>query len=364
MQSPLTDFPSSGSAPGLTDRCNRPVFVLGCPRSGTTVLYHMLLSAGDFAVYRSESNVFNLLAPRFGGMRSVSDRRELMGCWLRSMLFRVSGLDAAQIQAKITAECRSAGDFLRIVMEEVARVQKVRRWADCTPEHLLYMEQIKRQIPEALFIHIIRDGRDVALSYLKQGWAHPLRWDREEGLAFAGLYWEWIVSKGQEQGKRLGGDYQEVRFEELVAHPAETLSQIGEFIEHDLDYDRIQRVGIGSVTQPNSSFGGEAEGPFNPVARWKTKFSPEQKVAFESVAGDFLEELEYPVAPERRRSLRATRLRSTYLPIFETKLWLRDNTPLGRFVGLERLEIEPEDSTSEPLGGSQRKASSLPTLRE
>ena len=47
-----------------------PVFVLGCPRSGTTVLYHMLLSAGGFAVYRAESNVFNLLVPRFRGMRS------------------------------------------------------------------------------------------------------------------------------------------------------------------------------------------------------------------------------------------------------------------------------------------------------
>jgi hypothetical protein len=49
-------------------RNDAPVFVVGCPRSGTTVLYHMLLSAGGFAVYRSESNVFNLLVTRFGGM--------------------------------------------------------------------------------------------------------------------------------------------------------------------------------------------------------------------------------------------------------------------------------------------------------
>src|SRR5207253_7850464 len=91
----------------MNPRSKAPVFVLGCPRSGTTVLYHMLLSAGDFAVYRWESNVFNLLVPRFGGMRSTSDRRELMRCWLKSSLFRVSGLDAAQIEAKIMAECRS-----------------------------------------------------------------------------------------------------------------------------------------------------------------------------------------------------------------------------------------------------------------
>src|SRR5438876_646782 len=84
-----------------------PVFVLGCPRSGTTVLYHMLLSAGDFAIYRSESNVFNLLVPRFRGMRSASDRQGLMKSWLRSKLFRVSGLDENEIRPKILAECRS-----------------------------------------------------------------------------------------------------------------------------------------------------------------------------------------------------------------------------------------------------------------
>ena len=71
-------------------RKNAPVFVVGCPRSGTTVLYHMLLSAGGFGVYRSETNVFNLLAPRFGGMHSARDRKELMEVWLDSIMFRVS----------------------------------------------------------------------------------------------------------------------------------------------------------------------------------------------------------------------------------------------------------------------------------
>jgi hypothetical protein len=245
------------SAPGVSDRKTAPVFVLGYPRSGTTVLYHMLLSAGNFAVYRAESNVFNQLVPRFRGMRSSADRKELLDVWLRSKLFRVSGLDAREISARIMRDCRSGGDFLRILMQETARQQAVARWADCTPEHILYMEQIKREIPDALFIHIIRDGRDVALSYAKQGWSFPLPWDRHDRLGVAGLYWEWLVDKGREQGKRLGADYQEVRFEELVARPQETLSRLGSFIHHDLDYERIQRAGIGSVSEPNSSFLGE-----------------------------------------------------------------------------------------------------------
>ena len=132
--------------------------------------------------------------------------------WLKSKLFEVSGLHASAIHDKILHECQSAGDFLRIVMEESARVQGVERWADCTPDHLLYMREIKREIPDALFVHIIRDGRDVALSYAKQGWAYPFPWDRNQQVGVAGLYWEWIVSKGRTIGKELGHDRTMVSF--------------------------------------------------------------------------------------------------------------------------------------------------------
>ena len=342
MKSTADAATADRTEPVAAKRNQAPVFVLGCPRSGTTVLYHMLLSAGDFAVYRAESNVFNLLAPRFHGMRSATDRQNLLDVWLRSKLFRVSGLDAREISAKIMAECRSGGDFLRIVMQEIASQQGVRRWADCTPEHLVHMEEIKQQIPDALFIHIIRDGRDVALSFARQGWSHPLPWDRHDRLGVAGLYWAWLVRRGREQGKRLGADYQEVRFEELVANPQETLSRLSSFIDHDLNYQQIQSAGIGSVSEPNSSFAGESEGNFNPVARWKTKMSAKEIFAFEELVGDSLLELGYGPLSEGRpgQSLRATRMRATYLAMFEGKRWLRVNTPLGRFVHLERIEIE------------------------
>jgi len=141
----------------------------------------------------------------------------------------------------------------------------------------------------------------------------------------------------------LGADYREVSFEELNANPRETLARLGLFIDHDLDYDRIQRTGIGSVSEPNSSFADEAEGTFNPVARWKTKMSQEQIDAFDELIGDFLRELGYTPGSESksRTSLRVARLRATYLAMFEAKHWLRINTPLGRFVRLESLEIEP-----------------------
>src|SRR5215469_13427354 len=332
---PLMERRASG--PGT----KAPVFVLGCPRSGTTVLYHMLLSAGNFALYRAESNVLNLLGPKFGNLRSPQNRRRLLDAWLGSKLFQVTGLAPADIEPKIMSECRSAADFLRITMEETARKQGVERWAECTPEHLLHIPEIHREFPEALIIHIIRDGRDVALSYVKQNWAYPLPWDKHEHLAVAGMYWEWIVRRGREYGRRIGAHYREVRFEALVDHPRETLAELSDFIEHDLDYDRIQSAGIGSVSQPNTSFQGEArrEG-FHPVGRWKSKLSPQGIADFEALVGDFLHELGYILgSAQQHPGLRARRLRGTYFPYFTLKQWLKMNTPLGRRAHTGRMEI-------------------------
>lgn len=312
-------------------RKDAPVFVLGCVRSGTTLLYHMLLSAGDFAIYRSESNALNLLEPRFGDLSVLRNKERLMTAWLNSKLYWVSGLDADSIKAKVLAECQNGGDFLRIVMEEIARNQGVRRWADCTPEHLLYMQRIKQTVPDALIIHIIRDGRDVALSTAKVGFVRPLPWDRTPHEMVAGLYWEWMVHRGRAEGKNLGQDYIEVRFEDLVENPRQTLSMLSSFIEHDLDYDRIRKVGIGSVSQPNTSFSTNGGEKFSPVGRWKQAFSPEDLEVFEGLVGSTLRELDYPLATqgsERARDLK--RMRAIYKAYFDSKLWMKRKTPLGR----------------------------------
>jgi len=102
-----------------------PVFVLGCGRSGTTLLSHMLLSSGGFAVYRAETHVFNMIVPRFGNLNLYKRRQKLMDKWLQSHYFRLSGLQAEDIKAKIMSDCKNGGDFLRIVMESIAHNQDV-----------------------------------------------------------------------------------------------------------------------------------------------------------------------------------------------------------------------------------------------
>jgi hypothetical protein len=316
-----------------TPKRDAPVFIVGCIRSGTTLLYHMLLSAGGFAVYRSESNVFNLLEPRFGDLSISRNRERLMKAWLDSKLFAVSGLDAEQIRAKVLAEASNGGNFLRIVMGEIARKQGMHRWADCTPDHLAYLPRIKETIPDALIIHIIRDPRDVALSSEKQRFIRPLPWDRTPPTMVAGLYWEWIVSRGRKDSHQLGKDYIEVRFEDLVADPSAVLGKIGVFIDQEIDHQRILNVGIGSVSHPNTSFHESTEGTvFSPVGRWRSKFPPNELIAFESLVGGSMEALGYPLATADRTLLERAdlrRMRTLYHWYFDSKFYLRAKTPLG-----------------------------------
>jgi len=89
----------AASATGGSRR-HAPVFVVGCARSGTTLLYDTLMSAGGFAIYLGESNIFNLLAPRFGDLSVRKNRERMLDVWLGSRLFRVSGLERSQIEKK------------------------------------------------------------------------------------------------------------------------------------------------------------------------------------------------------------------------------------------------------------------------
>lgn len=330
-------------------RSKAPVFVLGCGRSGTKLLYHTLLSAGGFAVYRAESNAFNLIGLRFGSLARRENRRDLLDHWLRSKLFYRSGLSREEIEPKILEECRNAGDFLRILMETIARKQGVARWAECTPLHLLYLPLIKKLFPDALIVHIIRDGRDVAVSLDRIGWIKPFSWDRKRKSLAPAIFWKWIVSKGRKYGRAMGGDYLEVHYEDVVEKPRETLARIGIFIDHDLDYDRIRKNAQGSMVDPNSSFRGDGqEKESNPVGRWKTVLSADEVAQVESLIGDRLQETGYAlVTPaEQRRIGFSIGLMGFLYPIyFDAKLWLKTYTPLAKTADIERMGISAPPKT-------------------
>ncbi len=326
-------------------RGRTPVFIVGCHRSGTNLLYDTLLSAGGFAVYRGYLPIYKVVIPRCGPLSVAANRAKAINLFLRSKGFRRSGLEAAELSAKLEADCRTGGDFIRIVMEEIARKQGMPRWAVYDPDYVLHVERIKRDLPNALFLHIVRDGRDIALSLMKMGGFRPFPWSsKARGLLETAVYWEWMVHKGQHYGRMFPDSYLEVHYEELVDDPRKALAAVSQFIDQDLDYDRIQQGGVGRLRESNSSFLGEAElARQNPVNRWKERLSHDEVVAIESLVGGCLEDLGYPLTTdprERKPGARAKLMRAFYRNFLDGKLWAKLHTPVGRFSNMSVLDLE------------------------
>jgi Sulfotransferase family len=326
----------------MKSRKDSPVFVIGCHRSGTNLMYDTLLSAGGFAIYRASSPVYSTLIPLAGNLANAKNRERLMQLWLRSKQFRRSGLGHEEVRTKIQDECRNGGDFLRIVLGEVARHGRAGRWAVYDPDNILHIPTIKREVPDALFVHIVRDGRDIALSLSKMGGVRPLWWDGSRNLFAAGLNWQWMVRKGRRYGKAFPGDYTEIQYENLVNEPKQTLAQLAAFLDHDLDYDRVLRTGLGRVSDPNTTWKEESRTEFHPVGRWKEKLSPREISALEMLIGDCLEEFGYTLTKKDSQfslDLRLSLMRVLYPRYFDAKLSLKSNTPLGRFASTNPLEL-------------------------
>jgi Sulfotransferase family len=315
-----------------SSRSTAPVFVVGSARSGTTLFYDMLLSAGGFAVYLAESNVFNMLGPYFGNLRTRGDRENLLRVWTGSKLFRATGLDKSEIEPQVLEDCHNPGDFLRAVMGTMARRQGMYRWAENSVEGRI--STIKKFIPEALIVHMIRDGRDVATSLHNSRYVRTLPWRTHISLAGAGVYWEWVVQRTCAAGRQFGGDYIEVHFENLIAAPQETLATVGKFLDHEIDYNRIRQVGYGSISKPNTLFSAELKGKFSPIGRWKKVFSASELHRFEGMIGPTLLKQGYELAsagdpPATTLEMRAAR--QFYRTLFDTK-WSVKNNSLGHWL--------------------------------
>jgi hypothetical protein len=157
-----------------------------------------------------------------------------------------------------------------------------------------------------------------------------------------------MVHTGRAYGNNFQADYIEIRYEDLITNPRETLRRLGTFIDHDLDYDRIQRTSLGCLSQTNSSFREEAPiGKINPLGRWKERLTHSEIAAIEATVGDSLQENGYALslpASERRRGLRLSWMRAMYPVFLGAKLWLKVHTLAGRFahMALLRLDEEPD----------------------
>ncbi|TYK43844.1 sulfotransferase family protein [Actinomadura decatromicini] len=218
---------------GPAQRDQRPIFILGCARSGTSLLQQMLHSHPRIAVPAETSFVLPAYTARceFGDLTVRDNRRELAD-WItrdRSTKFRVLGLDAAETSEEIVAGPPTLGSVVGTVFGAYARRFDKPRWGDRRPSYIRYAGSLLRMFPDAQFVHLVRDGRDCVASLLERPW-----YDQDVHHAISA--WREAVDRGRRLGARLGPDgYYEMQYERLVADPADELARLCAFLGEDFD---------------------------------------------------------------------------------------------------------------------------------
>lgn len=301
---------------------NNPMpIIVGVARSGTTLLRLMLDAHSELAITHEAgfipmaSNLSNPLSRMF--YRRLKNTAK-HGSWLNSLreeFFRTLSESStwndfhlgkeAFAEALLQLQPFSVAEGFRTFFRMYAMRFDKPRWGDKTPFYCQYLPVVQSVLPEAHFIHIIRDGRDVALS--------------GRGLPFTGGGIDVIGGNWVKQIRIARRDaancqrYLEIRYEDLVCKSADVLREICEFInlpyepgmEHYYLRANERLDELGTAYQPDGAVFATKDSRLHlhrltsrppeatRIGRWKTEMTREELATFNKTAGELLEELGY-----------------------------------------------------------------------
>ncbi len=281
-------------------------FIVGASRSGSTMLRLMLDRHPLLGIPPETHFLTSLPAVWRGAADPPAAAFEAIVNHERWPDFE---LDADAFRARlIESSACTLTEVLRVFYMLYASRHGKSRWGEKTPQYVLRMPQIAQLLPEARFVHIVRDGRDVALSVLSL-------WFGPTSIEEAASWWVERVRAGQRDGPTV--DYLEVRYERLVEQPVEELRRVCAFVEIDfqaemLSYhagalERMREMKDTPTSHTTVTSSDRAamrarlrarlsEPPdTTSVGRWRTEMSADQRRRFTAIAGDLLEELGYPL---------------------------------------------------------------------
>ncbi|QIL78558.1 sulfotransferase [Diaphorobacter sp. HDW4A] len=284
--------------------------IVGSPRSGTTLLRLMLDAHPALAI-----------PPETGFLAMPLPGAEIKDCraWFAHAITHFPpnatgwedfGIDSNVFErAVMELEPFNFAEGFRLFYRMYAARFGKQRWGDKTPLYCLHMPALQKLLPEAHFIHIIRDGRGSAASLRKQ-WFSP-----GESMAVQAQFWRANVVTAREAGA-LRLRYLEVRYEDLITNTEVELRRLCDFIELDFDpvmlsyhersagrllehQRRVTADGVVIVgeTQRRAQQVRTTQAPNKQLlASWRDDLSVREIEEFESVAGDLLRELGYAVS--------------------------------------------------------------------
>jgi sulfotransferase family protein len=279
-------------------------FICGATRSGTTLLRLMLDSHPELAI----PGETHFIVPLVRAMRKQRlEADQLADLIVEGDRWGDFHLDEAELRQRLRAlSPLTAADAVREFFGLYAERQGKVRWGDKTPGYVQRMRLIERVLPEARFIHIIRDGRDVALSVVPRSWGPAT-------VQAAAENWKLRIDRARRQAPHLK-HYLEVHYEDLITDTEGVLRQICEFIELDFDpamlsyheraserlaekaRDLSRPWGTVSAESRVESHKLASEPPREDrIARWKTLMSEEDRLKYEAIAGQALEAVGYEV---------------------------------------------------------------------
>jgi hypothetical protein len=285
------------------------VFVVGMNRSGTTLLRMMLDAHPELTIPPETHFVPELIkAVREPG----ATPEDALAAMKSAREWGDFGFSDEQMLTRLRALPELLpGPAVRTFYEAYMEQQGKQRWGEKTPTYVQKMRLIQRALPEARFVHVIRDGRDVALSVLD-------RTVRDLTAGDVAQRWRKKVGKAREDAPRLE-HYAEIRYEDLILDTEAVLRRVAEFTDlpwndamlryHERSGERLREMaralpGDGrakelSVERRMATHAMTTKPPSaDRVARWRTQMTAEQRAEFETVAGDLLAELGYPTGTD------------------------------------------------------------------
>jgi Sulfotransferase family len=298
---------------------NPYLFVVGCPRSGTTLLRRLLDAHPELAVVDETRWIDHWHAWR--GVSPGGVTRELVDRLLAHPRFGGLGLTGDDVLSLLDDGPVSYPAFVSKLFDLYGLRRGKELVGDKTPRYCRSISLLHRLFPRARFVHLIRDGRSTALSVVNWRKAEKLAttfetW-KEHPVGTAALWWEWQVRLAREAGAELGPSlYHETRYESLVADPAGELQPLCDFLELPFD-EAMLRYHEGRTRRGKGLSAKSAWLPPTAGLRdWRAEMSAGDVELFEAASGDLLDELGYSRAypePGRESRTAAARIRRAFL---------------------------------------------------